>query len=258
MPMEAFVRVVESGSFVAAAERLGHFHLLAVPARCRSGAASRCAPAQPDDPPPLSDRGRAVVLRALRDLAGRPGRGRGHRRAGVRTATWDGTAHVFAQHGGADGSRPRSPAFVDRHADVKFELVVSDRMVDLVEEGFDLAIRVGPVGSDRLVARRLGSMQLLLCAAPAYLERSRRRRGRPRSCRTQCTDLRLLEHAAAVALYGRRRPCHEVRVTGNLHANSGDALCSAAIGGLGIVNEPDFLLSEATTPGKPGAPAARL
>jgi DNA-binding transcriptional LysR family regulator len=144
---------------------------------------------------------------------------------------------------------PAIARFVERHAEVRFELVVSDRMVDLVEEGFDLAIRVGPVGSDRLVARRLGSMQLLLCAAPAYLERH----GVPRA------PDELAKHNALTYAYsstprlwrftdtGGRE--HVVRVTGSLHANSGDALCAAAIGGLGIVNEPDFLLSESIRQG---------
>ena len=134
---------------------------------------------------------------------------------------------------------------MERHPAVKFDLVVSDRLVDLVEEGFDLAVRVGPVGSDRLVARRLGTMQLLLCAAPSYLER----RGTPGSVEELAAHDGLTYAYSSTPrvwrLIGADRRVHEVRVAGKLHANSGEALRSAAMAGLGSHSEPDFLLADA-------------
>ena len=242
--MEAFVRVVESGSFVAAAERLGlstsslsrlvgelEHHL---GARLLNRTTRRLS---------LTEIGQSYYERCvtlLADLA------EAEDIAGQASAQPRGTVRLTCSHSMEEQRvAPAIASFVERHAEVRFELVVSDRMVDLVEEGFDLAIRVGQMGSDRLVARRLGAMQLLLCAAPAYLERH----GVPRA------PGELAKHNALTYAYsssprlwrftdtGGR--AHEVRVTGSLHANSGDALCAAAIGGLGIVNEPDFLLSEA-------------
>ncbi len=134
--------------------------------------------------------------------------------------------------------------------DIKFDLVVSDRIIDLVDEGFDLAIRVGQVGSDRLVARRLGSMQLIACASPDYL----RRHGSP-STPADLATRNVLTYAYASAPSSWRftdssGQSHEVRVTGSLHANSGEALVAAAIAGLGIVCEPDFLVEDAIAAGK--------
>jgi len=246
--MQAFVRVVEAGSFVAAAERLGistsslsrlvaelEAHL---GARLLNRTTRRLS---------LTEVGQSYYERCvtlLADLA------EAEDIAGQASAQPRGTVRLTCSHSMAEQRvAPAIARFVERHAEVRFELVVSDRMVDLVEEGFDLAIRVGQVGSDRLVARRLGSMRLLLCAAPIYLERH----GVPSS------PDELARHNALTYAYSstprlwrftdaRGRP-HEVRVAGSLHANSGDALCSAAIRGLGIVNEPDFLLGDAVREG---------
>src|SRR3954454_20694562 len=64
---------------------------------------------------------------------------------------------------------PTIAEFLGRHPEVRFDVSLSDRMVDLVEEGFDLAIRVGAPTSENLVARKLGETRLVPCAAPAYL-----------------------------------------------------------------------------------------
>jgi DNA-binding transcriptional LysR family regulator len=171
--------------------------------------------------------------------------------AGQSAAQARGTLRLTCSYSMAEQTvAPAIAAFVERHPAVKFELIVSDRIVDLVEEGFDLAIRVGSVGSDRLVARRLGSMRLVLCAAPAYLERH----GAP------ATPGELSRHNALTYAYSASLrvwrftdaagTVHDVRVTGNLHANSGDALRAAAIAGLGILYEPDFLLGSALRAGQ--------
>ena len=204
--MEAFVRVVESGSFVAAAERLGLStsslsRLVAeleqhLGARLLNRTTRRLS---------LTEIGQSYYERCvtlLADLA------EAEDIAGQASAQPRGTVRLTCSYNMAEQRvAPAIASFVDRHAEVRFELVVSDRVVDLVEEGFDLAIRVGPVGSDRLVARRLGSMQLLLCAAPAYLERH----GVPRA------PDELSKHNALTYAYSstprlwrftdRRRPC---------------------------------------------------
>jgi len=144
---------------------------------------------------------------------------------------------------------PAIARFVERYPEVSFDLVVADRLIDLVDEGFDLAIRAGRIGSDQLIVRRLGTMELLVCAAPSYLAR--------RS--TPATAADLSRHSTLSYAYAstpgvwRLSGPHgeeEVRVGGKLHANSGEALIAAAIAGLGVVCEPDFMLAPALADGR--------
>jgi DNA-binding transcriptional LysR family regulator len=126
---------------------------------------------------------------------------------------------------------------------VRFDVTVAERIVDLVDEGFDLAIRIGRIGSEQLVARKLGETVLMVCASPAYLKR----RGTP------ATPEDLAQHdtltyayapsARAWQLVDAKGAAHDVRVGGSLHANSGDMLIAAAVAGLGVVCEPDFLVA---------------
>jgi DNA-binding transcriptional LysR family regulator len=144
---------------------------------------------------------------------------------------------------------PAIAGFVARNPQMRFERSVSERIVDLVEEGFDLAIRIGQLGSDQLVARRLGTLRLIPCAAPAYL----RAHGTPR------TPADLADHAVLTYAYsptprlwrliGPDGKATEVRVAGPLHSNSGDVSIAAATAGLGIVCEPDFMVARALEAG---------
>jgi DNA-binding transcriptional LysR family regulator len=246
--MEAFVRVVEAGSFVGAAERLGWStsslsRLVAdleehLGARLLNRTTRRLS---------LTESGQAYFERCvalLADIA------EAESLAGQSAVQARGTIRLTCSHNMAEQQvAPAIASFADKHPEVKFELVVSDRVVDLVEEGFDLAIRVGAVGSERLVARRLGSMRLVLCAAPGYLERH------PPIAR----PADLASHNALTYAYSATPrawrftdasgAAHEIRVGGSLHANSGDALRSAAVGGLGVINEPEFLLAAALRSG---------
>jgi DNA-binding transcriptional LysR family regulator len=249
LAMEAFVRVVESGTFVGAAERLGMStsslsRLVAdleqhLGARLLNRTTRRLS---------LTESGQSYYERCvtlLADLA------EAEAIAGQAAAEPHGTVRITCSHSMAEQRvAPAIASFVARHPAVKFDLVVSDRMVDLVEEGFDLAVRVGPVGSDRLVARRLGTMQLLLCAAPSYLER----RGVPGSLEDMAEHDGLTYAYSSTPrvwrLIGADGRVHEVRVAGKLHANSGEALRSAAMAGLGLIYEPDFLLADALRRGQ--------
>jgi DNA-binding transcriptional LysR family regulator len=139
---------------------------------------------------------------------------------------------------------PAIARFVAVYPQVRFDVSVSDRLVDLVEEGFDLAIRIGRVGAESLVARRLGDMRLVLAAAPDYLARH----GAPQSI-DELARHPLLTYAYATAplvwrLIDAQGGEHAVAVRsgGPLHANSGDVLTAAAVAGLGIVCEPDFIV----------------
>lgn len=131
--------------------------------------------------------------------------------------------------------------FVQRHPGVEVDLSLSERMVDLVDEGFDLAIRVATDIAPGLVARRLAPVRMALCAAPAYLERH----GRPRTP-AELADHNCLCYAQAadgsdwlLRCAGEER---SVRVAGSLRSNNGEVLMNAASAGLGVIFEPTFLV----------------
>jgi DNA-binding transcriptional LysR family regulator len=96
---------------------------------------------------------------------------------------------------------PRLPGFLERHPGLEIELSGTDRRVDLVREGFDCVVRVGPLDDNTLVARPLGVMHIVNCASPAYLAA----RGVPRSLED------LSRHALVhyVGTLGQRSPGFE-------------------------------------------------
>lgn len=132
-----------------------------------------------------------------------------------------------------------------RHPAVRIELALSDRRVDLVAEGFDLALRIGELEDSSLIARRLGSLRLILCASPAYLAR-RGTPGHPRELnRHDGLHYSLARHGQEWRL-GEQR----VRARSVLQANNGEVLRDAAIAGMGITLQPDFMLREALANGE--------
>lgn len=138
---------------------------------------------------------------------------------------------------------PRLPAFVARHPEIRLELAFEDRFVDLVEAGFDLALRVRDPGTPGLVARRLGTTRFVACAAPAYLARA----GTPSS------PAELARHDALVlAVYAPRDRWTftgrggetSVRVAARVLADDAEALRIAAVSGLGVALLPDYLVGD--------------
>jgi len=135
---------------------------------------------------------------------------------------------------------PLLPAFLQAYPELSVEMQLSDRTVDLIEEGFDLAIRIGQLRDSSLIARRLAPMRRVVCAAPAYLDA----RGRPQHPRE------LKQHECLIYSYlssGREWRFHggdgelRVPVQGRLEINNGDALLAAARQGFGVVMLPTFL-----------------
>jgi DNA-binding transcriptional LysR family regulator len=247
--MESFVRVVEAGSFVAAADRAGlstsslsrqiaelEQHL---GVRLLNRTTRRLS---------LTESGQSYYERCVTLLADVQ---EAEAIAGQAAAQPRGTIRLTCSHNMAEQRvAPAIAAFVARYPDMKFDLVVADRIVDLVEEGFDLAIRVGPVGSDRLVARRLGSMRALLCASPGYLERHAAPRSVPELAQHNALTYAYAATPRVWRFTDATGAVLEIRVAGSLHANSGDALRSAAEAGLGLICEPDFLVSESLHEGR--------
>lgn len=144
---------------------------------------------------------------------------------------------------------PAAAAFQARYPAVSVAMSVSDRLVDLVGEGFDLAVRIGRLDDSGLIARKIGEARRLVCASPAYLDRAG-------------TPVRPQDIADHACLTFRMRPGHnlwrfiggdggdggsgerpvEVRAGGPFFSDDGEALVAAACAGLGVILVPEWLV----------------
>ena len=140
--------------------------------------------------------------------------------------------------------------FTAKYPEVSLDMTVSTRMVELVEEGFDLSLRVIPVPDSSLIMRRLASFRFTVCGAPGYLAQ----RGTP----TQLADL-----AAHNCLIFTDSPFgkewrfsaedgseQDVPLSGTFQANSGEALRLAALAGQGLMYAPRFLVADDLATGR--------
>ena len=137
---------------------------------------------------------------------------------------------------------PALPDFLARYPEVAVDLAMNDRFVDLIDEGFDVAVRIGAMEDSSLIARRLAPIRRVVCASPAYFEA----RGLPLSPEDlkghEClfnSNIASSQEWRFTAPDGKSWP---VEVKGRLSANNGDALRAAALQGLGIVNLPTFIV----------------
>ncbi|MGV8942270.1 MAG: LysR substrate-binding domain-containing protein [Lysobacter sp.] len=138
---------------------------------------------------------------------------------------------------------PLIPTFMRRHPDVSVELELNDRTVDLIGEGYDMAVRIGTLADSSLIARRISTVQLITCASPDYL----RQHGVPTA------PEQLAAHACLI--YGHTRQgewsfragerTRKLSVSGPMRANNGEMLRDAAIAGLGLTVLPDFIVAPA-------------
>jgi len=144
---------------------------------------------------------------------------------------------------GARHLGPAISAYLQRYPQVKADLMLNDRVVDLVEEGFDVAVRVARRIDPGLVARPITGVRLVACASPGYLKR----RGTPAApadlARHNCLTYEYAGNQNEWRFSQRGRE-HTVRVAGNLQGNNGEILCSAAVEGLGVILQPSFLVHE--------------
>lgn len=131
--------------------------------------------------------------------------------------------------------------YLQRYPDMRIDLNQNDRLIDIVAEGMDLAIRIGDLSDSSLIARRLAPNRRVVCAAPAYFANRTVPKG-PQD---------LAEHNCLVYIYRASRndwrfhgPTGEetVQVSGNLEANSAEALQSAVLSGLGLGLLPIWLI----------------
>ena len=144
---------------------------------------------------------------------------------------------------------PLLSEFQKAHPAVGIDLQLNDRKVDIVEEGFDIALRIGHLKSSSLIAKRLAPVRLVLCASPDYLKQH----GTPQ-CPEELSHHRYLQYS-----YMDIEPGHPLQKwlqagrqesEGGMVSNNGDVLVEAAIAGAGIALQPTFIAGKAIREGK--------
>lgn len=248
----AFAAVVDHRSFGAAAESLGIARSVMSKriARLEKGAGVRL----------LERTTRRVALTEA-------GAGLHARCARVLSAVADAENELAELHGAPRGTLrisapvgftathvvPLLPELLGRHPDLRIDLVVNDRLVNLLEEGFDVALRIGErLADSSLVARRLGAVAVPTCASPAYLAR----RGVPRRPRDllahECLRFGLLTARAEWRFRrarGSARADLGLEVVGKVTVNDVASLLEAAVAGVGIAKLPSFVAGAAMASG---------
>jgi DNA-binding transcriptional LysR family regulator len=239
--IQAFVRVVEAGSFARAAQRM----------RSSTSSISRQIAAleqhlgarllnRTTRKLSLTEGGQAFYERSVQLLGELE---EAEQLVSAVAATPRGTIRLTCPRNlAAQQVAPAIARFAARHPSVRFDVTVSDALVDLVEEGFDLAIRIGRIGAEGLVGRRLGQVKQILAAAPSYL----RANAAPRAPSDLASHRALMYAYASTPslwrLIGPDGASHDVRVSGPLIANNGELLIASATAGLGLVMVPEFML----------------
>ncbi len=140
--------------------------------------------------------------------------------------------------------------FSKLHPQVEFELDFNDREVDLIQEGFDLAIRIAHLPDSSLIARRLAPIRTTMCASPSYLKKM----GTPQSLSElknhKCLVYSLYRDFQHWDLTNRRGKTIKTKIQPILRANTGEFLNQAAIEGLGIIITPTFITYKDIEDGK--------
>ena len=144
---------------------------------------------------------------------------------------------------------PALPAFKARYPEIELEISLDDRVVDLMDAGADLAVRLGPLADENVVARRLTSISRVVCASPAYLAKH----GVPR------TPDDLAKHDCLVikSVTGQREwpfadgnGVRKVQVRGTIDVNNAQTLYELALMGLGVIRLADVIVGPALRDGR--------
>lgn len=146
---------------------------------------------------------------------------------------------------------PALPAFTRRYPQIELDLDFSDRLVNIIDEGFDVAIRSGELADSRLTAKKLGHFRFLLCASPVYLNNS----GVPASADDLAEHRCIFFRLPATGLLQTwelqgLRPGAEPRAASVLTVNNIEAAIGLSLSGMGISYLPDFIVRDALAEGQ--------
>jgi LysR family transcriptional regulator, regulator for bpeEF and oprC len=146
---------------------------------------------------------------------------------------------------------PALPDFFARYPDIVLELGCSDRPVDLIEEGVDCCVRGGALGDSNLIARRVGFLHFLTCAAPSYLERYGRPQHPNELPRHRCVNY-FSSRTGKIFEWDFARGDEKVQamLPGSIAVNDANAYLSAGLAGLGIIQTVRFVLEPLIADGR--------
>jgi len=242
--MGTFIRVVEVGSITGAAERLGV---------AKSAVSRRLKELE-------EHLGVELFHRTTRQMnLTETGRAFYHQSVRILEDVLEAEHSTSQAHGTLKGSLkialpasfglmhmgPAINEFLKEHPEIEFDLDFNDREVDLMQEGFDLAIRIANLPDSSLIARRLAPIHAVICASPAYLEKM----GTPQSLdelsNHRCLVYSLLHDFEHWHLTDPKGGAIKTKIRPYLKATSGEYLKDAARGGQGIILVPSFIAYKA-------------
>jgi DNA-binding transcriptional LysR family regulator len=238
--LTAFVRVVDSGGFSAAGRRLNMSttmvsnHVQSLEDRLGARLLNRTTRKVS-----LTEVGKAYYDRCIQILADIE---QADDIAGALQSTPRGTLRIYTATHIVPFIAPVVAEFLARYPDVKVDLSMGERAVDIIDEGYDIAVRLTPPPDSSLIVRSLATWRHVLCCSPAYLEKH----GRPQQL-SDLSDRNCVRHVLYPfedewRFVDRKGAPASVRVSGNLISNSGDTLRMAALQGVGVCLAPGFLI----------------
>jgi DNA-binding transcriptional LysR family regulator len=240
--LTAFVRVVDSGGFSAAGRKLNMSttmvsnHVQALEERLGARLLHRTTRKVS-----VTEVGRAYYDRATQILADLE---QADDIAGALQSTPRGTLRIFTATHIVPFVAPVVAEFLIAYPGVTVDLNMGERAIDMIDEGFDVAIRLTPPPDSSLIVRTLATWRHVLCCSPAYLEKHGPLRQLSELANHNCVRHVLYPYQDEWRFVDRRGTPAVVRVSGNLVSNSGETLRTAALQGVGIMLGPGFLLAD--------------
>jgi len=140
-------------------------------------------------------------------------------------------------------------AFASQYEELSVDVHLNDRFVDIVEEGFDLAIRIGRLPDSSLIAKKVGSSRLIVCAAPSFWEKNEKPTHPSQLEHMNCLIYTLSRNAGNWP-YMENGKMQNVRIDGNVKANNGDIIRDMAVSGAGIAVSPAFIVGPELAQGR--------
>jgi DNA-binding transcriptional LysR family regulator len=240
--LTAFVRVVDNGGFSAAGRKLNMSttmvsnHIQALEERLGARLLHRTTRKVS-----LTEVGRAYYDRATQILSDLE---QADDIAGALQSTPRGTLRIYTATHIVPFVAPVVAEFLSSYPDVKVDLNMGERTIDLIDEGFDVAIRLTPPPDSSLIVRSLATWRHVLCCSPAYLEKHGPLRQLSELADYNCVRHVLYPYGDEWRFVDRKGTPASVRISGNLVSNSGDMLRAAALQGVGILLGPGFLVAD--------------
>ncbi len=246
--MTAFVKVVDSAGFSAAARRLNMSvtmvsnHITALEDRLGARLLNRTTRKIS-----LTEVGKAYYERCTQILAELD---EADRVAGALQSTPRGTLRLYAGTHTMEFLAPVTAEYLSLYPDVSVELTTGEPMVDMIDEGFDLAIRHTLPPDSSLIARRLAGWRHILCCSPSYLERHAPPRHPGDLAQHNCLRYAHYPYGDEWRFEGPDGKPAMARISGRLVSSHAEVLREATFRGLGLFLGPDFLVGEEVAAGR--------